>query len=119
MQAAAGKTPRPLGAYVMFMNDAPGLDQRLRTLSEKESLRQVALGIAAPPADYAISGEAEITVVVYPPARRGMQKVSANFALRKGELDEAKADDIVKAIAAVLPAEVHMIAATSREKEQL
>ena len=49
MQGAGNKTPRPLGAYVMFMNDAPGLDQELRTLAEKKAIQRVALGIGAPP----------------------------------------------------------------------
>jgi hypothetical protein len=118
MQAAANKTPRPLGAFVMFVNDAPGLDKDLRTLAEKESIKRVALGIGGPPSDYAIAPDAEVTVVVYPPARRGQQKVSANFALRKGELDDAKADAIVKAIATVLPAEVSAVVPTSKDKAQ-
>lgn len=118
MQLAAHKTPRPLGAFVMFMNDAPGLDQGLRALAEKEAIKQVPLGIGAPPPDYAIAPEADMTVVVYPPGRRGDQRVSANFALRKGELDDAKADAIVKAIAAVLPHEVVAVVPTSRDKEQ-
>lgn len=118
MQAAVGKTRRQLGAYVMFTSDAGGLEQRLRGLAEKEALQRVALGIGAPPPDYAVAYEADLTVVVYSPERRGQQHVTANFALRKGELDVAKADDIVKAIAAVLPPQVHTVVAHSREKEQ-
>src|SRR5262245_2936038 len=117
MQGAAHKTPRPLGAYVMFMNDAPGLDKDLRSLADKQAIKQVALGIGAPPQDYAIAPEVDLTVVIYPPARRGKQKVSANFALRKGELD-ANAEAIVKEIAAVLPPEVVTVVPTSKEKEQ-
>src|ERR1043166_1386950 len=118
MQGAMHKTPRPLGAFVMFLNDAPGLDQGLRALAKDDAIKQVALGIGAPPQDYAIAPEADVTVVIYPPNRRGKQKVSANFALRKGELDDAKADEIVKAIAAVLPAEIVTVVPTSRDKEQ-
>jgi hypothetical protein len=118
MQRAVHKTPRPLGAFVMFLNDAPGLDQGLRTLAEKEAIKQVALGIGAPPPDYAIAPEADVTVVVYPPGRRNQQKVSANFALRKGELDDAQADAIVEAVAAVLPPEVITVVPTSKDKEQ-
>ena len=84
-------------AYVMFLNDSAGLEQRLRDLAGKESIRSVALGIGAPPADYAIANEADVTVVVYPPRRRG-QNVTANFALRKGELNDAKADEIVSKV---------------------
>ena len=119
MQRVVHKTPRPLGTYVMFANNAPGLDQDLRTLAEKETLKQVALGIGAPPAVYAIAPEADVTVVVYSPGRRDEQQVSANFALRKGELNDAKADAIVKAIAAVLPKEVVAVVPTSKDKAQL
>jgi hypothetical protein len=105
MQAAVGKTPRQLGAFVLFMNDSKGLDQRLRSLAEKEGIQRVALGIGVPPPDYEVAGEADVTAVVYSPARRYQQHVTANFALRKGELNEAKVGDIVKAIAAVLPPE--------------
>ncbi|MFO0969720.1 MAG: hypothetical protein U0793_29530 [Gemmataceae bacterium] len=118
MQANSAKTPRPLGVYVMVMNDAPGLDQRLRALAGKESIERVALGIGSPPPDYAIAADADITVVVYPPERRGRQSVAANFALRKGELNDAKTDDIVKAIGAVLPATIHTVVADARTKEQ-
>src|SRR5207237_9507587 len=119
MQAAAGKTPRQLGAYVMHLNNTPGLDERLRGLAKTEALQRVALGIGAPPPDYAVANEADITVVVYSPARRGQQRVTANFALRKGELNDAKADAIVRAIAGVLPPQVYTVVAHSREKEQL
>src|SRR5262245_18630998 len=101
------------------MHDAGGLDQRLRGLAEKSALQRVALGIGVPPRDYEIAAEADVTVVVYSPARRGQQRVTANFALRKGELDDARADDIVKAIAAVLPPQVNTVVAHSREKEQV
>lgn len=118
MQAAVGRTPRELGTFVMFVNDSPGLDQRLRELAEKETIKRVALGIGAPPADYEISREADLTVVVYGPERRGRQKVTANFALREGELDDAKADAIAQAVAAVLPPEVLAVVPISRDKEQ-
>jgi hypothetical protein len=119
MQAAVGKTPRPLGAYVLFMNNSSGLDQRLRRLAETEAIKQVSLGIGVPPAGYAVAKEADVTVVVYTPARRGNQHVTANFALRKGELNDARIDDIVKAIGSVLPPQVRTVVAHSREKEQL
>jgi hypothetical protein len=116
IQAAVGKTARPQGAYVLFMNN-DGLDQRLRDMAGEQGLQRVALGIGAPPPDYQVANEADVTVVVYNPARRG-GKVTANFALRKGELDDAKADEIAKAVRAVLPPDIHTVVAHSREKEQ-
>jgi hypothetical protein len=119
MQAAVGKTPRELGAYVLHMDNSSGLDQRLRRLAETEAIKRVAIGIGVPPPDYAVAREADVTVVVYTLGRRPQQHVTANFALRKGDLTDAKIDEIVKTVAAVLPAEVHPVVATSREKEQL
>lgn len=119
MQATVGQTQRPLGAYVMFMNDSKELDQRLRAWAEKDGIQRVPFGIGAPPADYAIANEADVTVVVYNPERRGRQRVMANFALRKGELTDAKADEIVRAVSAVLPARVQTVVEHSRGKGQL
>ncbi len=102
LDAAAGKTAQPLGAYVIFVNNADGLDKQLRGMAEKEALKRVNLCIGAPPAVYEVAQEADVTVVIYSIARRG-QPVTANFALRKGELDEAKTDAIVKALSEVLP----------------
>jgi hypothetical protein len=101
--AAAAKTPRPLGAYVIFDSKADGLDKRLRGMAEKEALKRVTLGIGTAPPRYEVNREADVTVVIYTVGRRPEQKVTANFALRKGELDEAKADAIVKALSDVLP----------------
>jgi hypothetical protein len=103
VDAVAGKTARPLGAYVLFVNNADGLDKRLRGMAEKEALKRVSLCIGAPPTQYEVADAADITVVIYSVGQRPEQKVTANFALRKGELDEAKADAIVKALSDVLP----------------
>ena len=103
VDAVAGKTARPLGAYVLFVNNADGLDKQLRGLAEKESLKRVSLCIGEPPGDYGVAKEADVTVVIYRVGPRRQEKVTANFALRKGELDEAKADAIVKALSEALP----------------
>ena len=103
VDAASGKVPRALGVYVIFDCNAGGLDQRLRAIAEKEKLKRVSLCIGPPPADYGVAREADLTVVIYTPGRRAQQRVTANFALRRGELDQAKADAIVKALAEVLP----------------
>jgi hypothetical protein len=103
LEAAAGKTPRALGAYILFDSNADGLADRLRSMAAKESLKRVFLGIGAAPQDYAVSSDAEVTVVIYTPNRRWEQRVTANFAFRKGMLDDAKSDAIVRALADVLP----------------
>lgn len=103
LEAAAGKSPRAAGAYVIFVNNADGLDKQLRAMAERETLKCVSLCIGAPPDDYAVAKEADMTEVIYSLGRRPGQKVTANFALRRGELDGAKADAIVKALSDVVP----------------
>ena len=103
LEAVTAKTPRALGVYVLFDSNVAGLDKRIRETAEKEGLKRVSLCIGAPPENYEVSKDAEVTVVVYSVARRNQQKVMANFALRKGELNEAKIDAIVKAVGEVLP----------------
>lgn len=99
----AGKAPRTLGVYVIFDSKAEGLDKQLHGMAEKDALKRVSLGIGTPPQDYQVAGGADVTVVIYSGGRRPQQKVTANFALRKGELDEATTDAIVKALSEVLP----------------
>ena len=103
VDAAAGKSARPPGAYVIFVSNSDGLDKQLRGMAEKEALKRVSLCIGAPPEDYAVAGKADVTVVIYRVGRRRQEQVTANFALQKGELDEAKADAIVKALSEALP----------------
>jgi hypothetical protein len=103
LDAVAGKCPRAPGAFILFVNNAPGRDKELRTMAEEQVLKRVSLCIGAPPNDYEVAKEADVTVVIYSLGRRGDQKVTANFALRKGELTDVKADAIVKALSAVLP----------------
>jgi len=103
VEAASGKHPRTLGAYVIFQTNSDGLDLQLRGMAETASLTRVCLGIGVPPKEYEVAPEADVTVVIYNAGRRGQQHVTANFALRKGELNEAKADAIVKALSDALP----------------
>jgi hypothetical protein len=101
--AAAGKAARPPGAYVILTGKGDGLGRHTRGMAQREGLQRVSLCIGEPPGDYGVAGEADVTVVIYRVGRRRQEKVTANFALRKGELDEAKAGAIVKALSEALP----------------
>jgi hypothetical protein len=103
LDAVTAKTPRALGAFVIFVNNTGGLDAQLRELADKESLKRVSLCIGAAPKNYDLSDQADITVMIYTVGQRWEQSVSANFAFRKGELDEQKTEDMVKALSKVLP----------------
>jgi hypothetical protein len=93
---------RSLGTY-LIVNDAAGLADQLRGMAQKEGLQRVSLCIGAAPPRYEVASEADVTVVIYNPGRRNQQQVMANFALRKGELNDTTSDAIVAALVKVLP----------------
>ncbi len=103
LDAVPEKPGRKPGVFIIFESKADGLEQRLRCIAETAGLKHVSLCIGAAPADYAVAGAADLTAVIYTLHRRPEQKVTANVALRKGELTAAKADAIVKALGQVLP----------------
>ena len=102
VQEADGKHPRKLGTFVII-GDAPGRADQLREMARGYGLERVTLSIGPPPPRYEVNPEAALTVVIYTPGRPGKQAVVANFALRPGELDEAKCDAIVAALSKALP----------------
>jgi hypothetical protein len=99
--SARGLGANKLGVFVVFCNDDAGLGQRLRDLIAKEGLKQVVLCThnAAGPTRYRVAKEADLTVVIFEDRAR----VAANFPLRKGDLDEARSQAIIKALTQVLP----------------
>ncbi len=103
VEQAAGRRPggRRLGTYVIFCSAAAGLDERLRQLAAAEQLKQLSLCIEPPtgPTRYEIAPEAAVTVLIFNSKRR----VLANFALRKGELDEKSSSAILQALSLALP----------------
>jgi hypothetical protein len=96
------KRTNKLGVFVIVCTtDVNGTQQKLKELSAKEELKQVVLSTFAGdgPHRYRVAKEAAFTVAVY----SNHEKVSANFAMKKGGLDKDKTDAIFKAVTAVLP----------------
>ena len=102
VNAAAGNHPRKLGTFVII-GDAHGRADQLRGMAQNEGLGRVTLCIGAAPPRYEVSSEADVTVIIYTVGRPGRQSVAANFALRKGDLNETKRDAIVEGLSKVLP----------------
>jgi hypothetical protein len=89
-----------MGSFVVFCNDTEGLEAKLKGIAEKESLKKIVLTIDNPagPQAYKIAKEADVTVVLY-----DKRQVKANFAFKKGELDDKKVDQIVADLPKILP----------------
>jgi hypothetical protein len=102
VNAAAGKHKQKLGTFVII-GDAPGQADQLRSLAKRESLQRVTLCIGNPPPRYEVNRAADLTIVIYTVGRPRQNQVVANFALRERELDQAKTDAILAALAQVLP----------------
>ena len=89
-----------MGSFVVFCSDEEGLEGKLKDLAKKEDLKKVVLTIDNPagPKAYKIDKEADVTVVLYE-----KQKVKANYAFKKGGLQDADVDKIVADVAKVIP----------------
>jgi hypothetical protein len=90
-----------LGVFVVVCNEDDAAKERVRDLVAAEGFKHVVIGntmLGGPPR-YRVNKDAEQTVAIYDLDGT----VVANFALKKGELNEAKTADIIKAMGRVLP----------------
>ncbi len=99
--SARKKKAERLGVFVVFCSDDAGMKQKLQDLAASEKLKHVVLCTTKPagPPRYRVAREADLTVVVYGES----EDVTANFPLKKGELNEDRTKAIVKALTQVLP----------------
>jgi hypothetical protein len=89
-----------MGSFVVFCSDDEGLEKKLKELVDKESLSKIVLSIDNPsgPPKYKVAKDADITVVLY-----NKRKVAANYAFKKGQLDDSATDKIVTDLKKILP----------------
>jgi hypothetical protein len=81
-----------MGSFVVFLSESESLKEQLTALAKKAELDKCILSVdkAEGPQGYGVAKDADITVVLY-----RKQVVEANFAFRKGELNEAALAAIV------------------------
>lgn len=92
-----------MGSFVVFLaseDDAKKMETSLPEFAKKENLKSIVLAIdnVAGPEGYNIAKDAEVTVVLY-----NKRTVKANYAFRKGELNEKAVKAIVSDISKILP----------------
>lgn len=90
--ATAQHQDQKMGSFVVFLTDRDGLDKDLKELAEREQIKHTVLSIDKPegPTKYKVAPNADVTVVLYTD-----RTVKANHAFAKGELTEAKIDQIL------------------------
>lgn len=100
--ATKANSAAKMGSFVVFLasdDDAKKLETSLPEYAKKENIKSVVLAIdnVAGPQAYSIAKDAEVTVVLY-----NKRTVKANYAFRKGELNEKAVAAIVKDIPKIL-----------------
>jgi hypothetical protein len=100
--ATAAHQDVEMGSFVVVLNDEPALPGALKSLAEKEGIKQTILATFAPagPANYHVASDAAVTVVLYT-----HHKVVANYAFRDGDLNDKAIDAIVADLPKILAAE--------------
>jgi hypothetical protein len=91
-----------MGSFVVFLSDKDGLADELKTLADKNSIKETILSIddnPAGPRGYKVNKDADVTVVLYV-----KRNVKANHSFKKGELKDADIDTVCADISKILPA---------------
>jgi len=89
-----------MGSFVVFLSDKEGLDKDLAGLAKTTGLKKCILSIDNPagPKGYNVNKDADVTVVLYV---EGTAK--ANYAFKKGELNDKAIDAIVADVSKIVP----------------
>jgi len=84
-----------MGSFVVFCSDSESLPEQLKKVAKEGNLKKVVLSIDNPagPKGYNVSENAAVTVVLYKD-----RNVKANFAFKKGQLNEKAIEEIVAAV---------------------
>jgi hypothetical protein len=87
-----------VGSFVVFLSDDEGLGDKIKDVAKKEGIKKTVLTIDNPagPQGYNVAKEAEVTVVFY-----NRHDVKANFAFKKGELNEQAVEKVVGALSKI------------------
>ncbi|MBM3993587.1 MAG: hypothetical protein FJ303_05465 [Planctomycetes bacterium] len=88
-----------MGSYAVFCSDKEGLDKQLEKLAGEQKLTKLVLSIDNPagPKSYNIAKDAEVTVLLYTEFT-----VKANFAFRKGDLNDAAIAKVVADVSKIV-----------------
>jgi len=90
-----------MGSFVVFLSDDEKLGDKVKALAEKEGIKNCIFSIDNPagPKGYEVAKDSDVTVVLY-----NKQKVAANHAFKKGELNSKAIEAIVADVPKILPA---------------
>jgi hypothetical protein len=88
-----------LGSFAVFLDAPDPLQEKLRAVAKKETLKKLVLALEAEASipEYKVAADADVTVMLYV-----RHDVKSAFAFRKGELNDAAIDRIIAALPKIL-----------------
>jgi hypothetical protein len=88
-----------MASFIVFLSEKEGLAKDLKALATKEGVKELIFTIdeVAGPEAYNVAKDADITVVLY-----NQRKVEANYAFRRGELDDKAITKIVGDVSKII-----------------
>ena len=91
---------KKMGSFVVFLTDEENAKDRLKSLADKQGIKNTIFAIdnVAGPPNYNIEKEADVIVVLY-----NRRKVEANYAFKKGELNAQAIERILGDLPKILP----------------
>jgi hypothetical protein len=97
--ATAKHSKEKMASFAVFLSDEENLEKKLKAFAEKEKVDKCALTIDNPsgPEPYKIAKDADVTVLLYV-----NKNVKANFAFKKGELNDAAIAKVLKDLPKIL-----------------
>jgi hypothetical protein len=91
---------KKMGSFVVWLSQDEKLSDKLKDIGKKEGLKSCVLSIIdnpSGPPKYEVAKDAEVTVVLY-----NNRKVVANYAFKKGELNDAAITKIMADVPKIL-----------------
>ena len=91
-----------MGSFVVVCNDSEKMEDNLKALAKKESLKKCVLALVdskSGPGGYDLHKDADVTVVLYV-----SRKVKAQYAFKKGEMKNKDVEAILGDLPKILPA---------------
>jgi hypothetical protein len=92
-----------MGSFVVFLSGDEKIGDKLKTVADKEGIKKTILAVLDTPSGpekYAVAKDADVTVVLY-----NKQKVVANYAFKKGELNDKAIAKILADVPKILPSD--------------
>lgn len=99
-EATATHSKCEMGSFAVFLTDDDKAEEKLKAMVKNQGLKNLIVSVDNPagPEKYTISKDADVTVLLYT-----NHVVKANHAFKKGELSDAKIDEVVKDVSKILP----------------